>query len=67
MIERSGDETIPKLQNLEPQRKEERLFNESDSTGKPPLTNGENGRRVVKILEYADVSAASNGIPVAYR
>ena len=67
MIVRSGDVITPNLPGLEPLGEEARHFIECVRTGARPLTDGENGRRILKVLEFADASGAANGIPVPYR
>jgi len=67
MIVRSGDVITPNLPNLEPLGEEARHFIECVRSGEPPLTDGENGQRVVKVLEHADDSCAANGIPILFR
>jgi len=58
---RSGDILIPKLPNQEPLRKECEHFIECIRDNKKPLTDGENGLRVVKVLDAAYKSLKNNG------
>ena len=46
----------PKLENISPLEKQCIQFLESIKTGKQPLTNGQNGYEVVRILECAQKS-----------
>jgi predicted dehydrogenase len=50
-IARSGDVWSPSVPNDEPLRVECRHFVESVSGGTPPLSDGESGLRVVRVLE----------------
>ncbi len=50
---RVGDVLIPKIDFDEPLKVECRHFIECIQTGKPPLTSGENGLKVVRVLEEA--------------
>lgn len=52
----SGDIAIPKLPLLEPLRNECTDFIHSIETGEPPLTDGQNGLRVVRVLAAAQKS-----------
>jgi len=58
---RSGDIHIPKIDLTEPLRYECAHFLECIRENKPPRTNGENGLRVVRVLEAAQASLAQNG------
>jgi predicted dehydrogenase len=60
---RSGDVVIPAFKFSEPLRSECAHFIECIQTGRQPLTNGEHGRRVVRILEAAQRSMDTAGIP----
>jgi len=58
---RSGDMLAPHLDLTEALRTEVLHFAECINQGKEPLTDGESGYRVVKILEAADASMAQQG------
>ena len=51
---RFGDVLIPKLDNTEPLKIEDAHFIDCIHNRKKPITDGENGLKVVKILEEAD-------------
>ncbi len=61
----SGDIAIPKLPLLEPLRMECEDFVRAIQTGSRPQTDGANGLRVVRVLEAAQRSLESDGLPVA--
>lgn len=61
----SGDIFIPKIDMSEPLRNECAHFIECVRGGKRPRTDGENGRRVVRVLEAAQESLAQHGAAVA--
>jgi predicted dehydrogenase len=50
-ITRSGDIWSPRLANVEPLRTECEHFVESVRSGTPPISDGESGLRVVRVLE----------------
>jgi predicted dehydrogenase len=58
---RVGDITIPTLQFNEPLHTECRHFVDCITTGAPPLTDGWNGLRVVRVLEAAEQSIKQGG------
>ncbi len=60
----SGDITIPKLEMTEPLRNECAHFVECIRENKTPRTDGENGLRVVRVLEAAQESLEKNGATV---
>ena len=60
----SGDIYIPKIEMAEPLRKECAHFIECVRTGARPRTDGENGLRVVRVLEAAQASLDSDGVSV---
>jgi predicted dehydrogenase len=64
LIHRAGDLLIPKVDAAEPLRLECAHFVDCLTTGKKPQTDGENGLRVVKILEAGQASLDQNGIEV---
>ncbi len=64
LIQRAGDVLIPRIDFTEPLRSECQHFVECVATGKKPLTDGENGLRVVKILEAASRSLAAGGASI---
>ena len=61
----SGDIAIPKIDMTEPLRLECAHFLECVREGKEPRTGGENGTRVVRVLEAAQASLDAGGWPVA--
>jgi predicted dehydrogenase len=61
LIQRAGDLLIPKINFVEPLRLECQHFIECAREGKRPLTDGENGLRVVKVLEAAQKSLTKGG------
>jgi predicted dehydrogenase len=61
MLARSGDILVPKLEFREPLATEISHFVECITEGRPPLTDGINGRRVVAVLEAAQRSLANDG------
>lgn len=65
LIQRAGDVLIPRLDFVEPLKVEAAHFVECLVQGKRPLTDGENGLRVVKILEASTQSLRQGGISVA--
>jgi len=60
----SGDIYIPKIDMSEPLRNECDHFIECINQGKRPSADGENGLRVVRVLEAAERSLKNRGIPV---
>ncbi len=60
----SGDINIPKIDMSEPLRNECAHFVECIREGKQPRTDGENGLRVVTVLEWAERSMRKRGAPV---
>lgn len=60
----SGDIFIPKLDSSEPLRNECAHFIECIRDGKRPRTDGENGLRVIRVLEAAQESLEKNGAVV---
>ena len=63
--ERSGDIHIPKIESAEPLRNECMQFIQCIEENADPITNGEEGLQIVKILEAAEKSLKSSGVPVA--
>ena len=61
----SGDIWIPRIDMQEPLRLECAHFVECIRTGQRPLTDGENGLRVVRVLEAGQTSLANGGMKVA--
>ncbi len=61
---RSGDISIPKIDLTEPLHHECAHFLECIRENKTPRTDGENGLRVVRVLEAAQLSLAQNGATV---
>ena len=62
---RNGDIHIPRVPMVEPLEVEARHFLSCISEGKAPLTNGDSGLRVVRVLEAAGRSLAMDGMPVS--
>ena len=60
----SGDIYIPKIDMSEPLQAECSHFLECVRSGQRPRSDGESGRRVVRVLEAADESLQNGGIPV---
>jgi predicted dehydrogenase len=65
LTQRAGDVLIPKLDFVEPLRLECAHFVGCISEGTTPLTDGENGLRVVRILEAATLSIERGGVAVS--
>jgi predicted dehydrogenase len=61
---RNGDILIPRVGMAEPLELECRAFLEAIASGKPPLSDGESGLRVVRVLEAAQRSLDGDGAPV---
>ena len=61
---RSGDILLPKISLQEPLTLECRHFVDCIRERKPPLTSGEDGLKVVKVLAAAQASLAQGGAPV---
>ena len=61
---RSGDIVIPKISLQEPLAIECRHFVECVRDRKPPLTPGEDGLKVVRVLAAAQASLEQGGVPV---
>ena len=64
LIQRAGDLLIPKINFVEPLRAETNHFLDSIIERRHPLTNGEHGLQVVRILEAAQKSLKNDGIPI---
>jgi predicted dehydrogenase len=61
---RFGDITIPYVKSGEPLRTECLHFIECVETRKQPLSDGQDGLRVVRVLDAAQRSLKNNGIPI---
>lgn len=61
LLLRAGDVLIPKVDFVEPLKRECQHFVECIRTGQRPLTDGYDGLKVVKVLEAAQQSLAQNG------
>ncbi len=61
LTQRAGDVLIPKVDYSEPLRQECRHFVDCVATGRQPITDGDNGLRVVQVLEAATRSLAEAG------
>ena len=59
-----GDETVPELVMEEPLRLECSSFIDALLGGPAPLTNGEQGLAVLRVLDAASRSMAAGGKPV---
>ena len=64
LIQRAGDVLIPRVDFAEPLKVECAHFIDCVATGSPPLTDGENGLRVVQVLEAASKSLERDGASV---
>lgn len=64
---RYGDITIPRIGGAEPLRTEAQHFLDCIQSGKPPLSDGESGLRVVRILEACDQSLKAGGSRIEIR
>ncbi len=64
LIKRAGDILIPQINFLEPLSVECSHFIECIQDGKRPLSDGEDGLRVIRVLEAAEKSLKARGIPV---
>jgi predicted dehydrogenase len=64
---RYGDITMPLIDSTEPLKVETSHFLECIEEEKTPLSDGESGLRVVKVLEAAQRSLKNDGIPVEIR
>jgi predicted dehydrogenase len=62
-----GDSYIPHLKQEEPLRVECQHFLDCIEQGRRPLTHGEKGLELVKILEASSASLAKHGAPVSLR
>jgi len=61
---RDGDILIPKISQTEPLRIEQQQFYECIAKGKKPLTDGQNGLLVLRVMEAAQESLDKGGIPI---
>lgn len=64
---RQGDIHIPQIKMYEPLKHECQHFVDSINNDTTPLTDGENGLSVVKVLEAGEKSMKSNGQPVSIK
>lgn len=64
---RTGDTVAPALPNLEALRSVMVEFAAAIAEGRPALTDGRSGLRVLAVLEAASVSLAKDGMPVPIR
>jgi UDP-2-acetamido-3-amino-2,3-dideoxy-glucuronate N-acetyltransferase len=64
-VMRKNEGIAETLEKAEPLRRECLHFLECMETGKSPLTDGESGLQVLRILEAAEYSLSQSGIPVA--
>ncbi len=61
---RVGDINVPNISMAEPLRVECQSYLDAVESGKPPKSDGDDGVRVVRVLEAASRSLAANGAPV---
>ncbi len=61
LIKHAGDVILPKINFVEPLKLECQEFVDCIAEGRKPLTDGENGLRVVRVLEAAQKSIENNG------
>ncbi|MBN2012882.1 Gfo/Idh/MocA family oxidoreductase [candidate division KSB1 bacterium] len=61
---RIGDIHIPSVKNQEPLRVECQAFIDAINSGKPPVSDGNDGLQVVKVLTAAQESLKQGGVPV---
>ncbi len=59
-----GDSYIPHIVQEEPLKTECQHFLDCVENGKPPVTGGEAGLKMVRILEAASASLKANGAPI---
>jgi predicted dehydrogenase len=64
LLIRDGDVISPKIPAVEPLKSEVMHFIECVHNGTQPLTDGENGLSVVRIMEAVNESVQKNGTPV---
>lgn len=64
LLHRAGDVVIPRVDFTEPLKTECRHFIECIQKNQRPLTDGENGLRVVRVLEAGQRSIENNGTEV---
>jgi len=64
LTQRAGDVLIPKIDFVEPLKRECSHFVESVLSGKRPRTDGHNGLKVVRILEAATRSLQGGGVAI---
>ncbi len=64
LVTRSGDVVIPAIPASEPLKNQCRHFLETIATRRPPLSDAEDGLRVVEIIAAINESVTHNGVPV---
>jgi predicted dehydrogenase len=64
LVIRDGETTVPKLPEGEPLKLEQQHFFDCVAKGTPPLTDGQNGLQVLRIMEAAQQSLDKGGVPV---
>ncbi len=64
LLIRAGDVVVPRFDSVEPLKEECKHFIDCIRNGKNPLTSGEHGVHVIKILENAGYSMSNNGTAV---
>lgn len=67
LIKHAGDVSYPVIDFKEPLQEECRDFIESIRDSRPPLADGENGLRVVRVLQTAQASMNLNGVTLDIR
>jgi len=65
LVTRSGDVVIPAVPASEPLKNQCQHFLEAVASRRPPLSDGDDGLRVVEILAAINRSIAQQGVPVA--
>ena len=63
-VARKADGVAERIENDEPLRRECLAFLEAIRTRQQPLTDGESGLRVLRVLEEAEQSLSEGGVPV---
>ncbi|MGE0267924.1 MAG: Gfo/Idh/MocA family protein [Candidatus Omnitrophota bacterium] len=67
LIKRAGDVSYPKIDFKEPLQEECRDFVDAIRNDRAPLADGENGLRVVRVLQTAQASMNLNGVTLDIR
>jgi predicted dehydrogenase len=64
LVIREGDTVVAKLPDGEPLKLEQQHFFDCVARGTPPLTDGQNGLQVLRIMEAAQTSLDKGGVPI---